>query len=249
MPASLPIHVFYRTGLIGGGAGDLDGIDGNYLAEGYRCDVEVSGIGYEYWLNASSGAATNSPLVIPPATNAGNKRWILKKEYITAGSSIVLGSDADGDMYYRASSILARLAKGAANTKLFMNAGATAPEWALGSNVISGTRDLTAASGDVAYTGVGFKPSVLIFIGADDSTALSTWGFHANGNMHQISQPREGNVNTFVSHSSSVMIFYYGAGASQSAIVKTLDADGFTLTWTKSGSPTGTGAFGVLALR
>lgn len=40
-----------------------------------------------------------------------------------------LGSDADGDMYYRSSSALARLAKGTAGQILSMNAGATAPIW------------------------------------------------------------------------------------------------------------------------
>lgn len=43
---------------------------------------------------------------------------------------LVVGSDADGDLYYRASSKLARLAKGTAGQTLQMNAGATAPEWA-----------------------------------------------------------------------------------------------------------------------
>jgi len=41
-----------------------------------------------------------------------------------------IGSDADGDLYYRASGILARLAKGTGLQGLRMNAGATAPEWA-----------------------------------------------------------------------------------------------------------------------
>jgi len=77
MPASLPIHVFYRTGLTGGAAGDMDGIDGNSLAEGYRCEVEEAGVVYTYTLNASSGAAESSPAIISPDTNAGNKRWIL----------------------------------------------------------------------------------------------------------------------------------------------------------------------------
>jgi len=40
-----------------------------------------------------------------------------------------LGSDADGDIYYRASNKLTRLAKGEAAQGLVMNAGATAPEW------------------------------------------------------------------------------------------------------------------------
>ena len=41
-------------------------------------------------------------------------------------------SDADGDIYYRASGSFARLAKGTAGQALKMNSGATAPEWAAG---------------------------------------------------------------------------------------------------------------------
>ena len=43
-----------------------------------------------------------------------------------------VGSDADGDLYYRASGALTRLAKGTAGQALKMNSGATAPEWAAG---------------------------------------------------------------------------------------------------------------------
>ena len=43
-----------------------------------------------------------------------------------------LGSDADGDTYYRGSGALARLAKGTALQILRMNAEGTAPEWATG---------------------------------------------------------------------------------------------------------------------
>jgi hypothetical protein len=40
-----------------------------------------------------------------------------------------VGSDADGDLWYRASAAIARLAKGTAGQVLTMNSGATAPEW------------------------------------------------------------------------------------------------------------------------
>ena len=43
-----------------------------------------------------------------------------------------VGSDADGDLYYRSSGALTRLAKGTAGQALKMNSGATAPEWAAG---------------------------------------------------------------------------------------------------------------------
>lgn len=73
--------------------------------------------------------------------NGGADRAIITDETAGAGdltgtypaptlAKITLGSDADGDIYYRASSLLARLPKGTALQGLRMNAGATAPEWA-----------------------------------------------------------------------------------------------------------------------
>ncbi len=47
-----------------------------------------------------------------------------------ADVTMSLGSDVDGDVYYRNSNKLTRLAKGTATQVLTMNAGATAPEWA-----------------------------------------------------------------------------------------------------------------------
>jgi hypothetical protein len=48
---------------------------------------------------------------------------------VIAKPTMTLGSDADGDMYYRASNVLTRLAKGTEGQVLTMNVGATAPEW------------------------------------------------------------------------------------------------------------------------
>jgi len=45
------------------------------------------------------------------------------------GHGFAIGSDADGDMYYRASGALTRLAKGSASQVLTMNGSGTAPEW------------------------------------------------------------------------------------------------------------------------
>jgi len=44
-------------------------------------------------------------------------------------AGFAVGSDADGDIYYRSSGALERLAKGTASQVLKMNSGATAPEW------------------------------------------------------------------------------------------------------------------------
>ena len=108
--------------------------------------------------------------------------------------------------------------------------------------VINITRDITAASGNVAYTGVGFTPKLLtvhwyvldnqydssIGNGSDDKTTRgTTW----SGTVENASA---------IGHSTSKFIYMNLYERTQSAIVKTFDADGFTLTWTMTGS-SGTG--------
>ncbi len=159
-----------KTALTGGAAGALDSIDGTALQDGEVAHVWMSNVLYIYLLDVDSGAAESSPAIIAPDTNAGDKRWILQSYYSGSGtlytdhiaestaghgveidgltlkdSGLAIGSDADGDMYYRASSKLARLEKGAAYKHLGMNSGATAPEWQASANSV-----LTAA-GDILY--------------------------------------------------------------------------------------------------
>lgn len=75
---------------------------------------------------------------------------------VVADVTMTLGSDADGDVYYRSSNKLTRLAKGTADQVLTMNAGATAPEWADatgGAPTISEkTADYTIVDGDADDT-------------------------------------------------------------------------------------------------
>ncbi|MEN6619982.1 MAG: hypothetical protein ABFD50_00305 [Smithella sp.] len=137
----------------------------------------------------------------------------------------------------------ASLAAGAANLKMFMNAGATAPEWAVGIKILSITRDLTASGGDVAYTGVGFKPSALIAISGSSSYGISV-GFA------DAETPGVGILSYSGGYTTGVWLINSSSGAATAAaICKTTDADGFTLTWTKSGSPTGTLPAHIICLR
>lgn len=63
--------------LTGGGDGALDAIDGADLIDGEAAFVVSNGLQYIYYLDADSGAAEDSPNVIAPDSNAGDKRWIL----------------------------------------------------------------------------------------------------------------------------------------------------------------------------
>jgi len=165
--------------------------------------------------------------------------------------NLLVGSDADGDIYQRASSLLARLAKGAADLKLFMNAGATAGEWAVGHMTGTFTRDMTASSGDVSYTGVGFKPSALIFFGGINATTIiSMIGCSMATRRYVMSDYHGGIADTFAVQSALSIMLAEGSSQLQTALIKTYDSDGFTLTWTKTGTPSaGTATMFYVAFR
>ena len=159
-----------------------------------------------------------------------------------------------GDIpYATAAATVARLAT-VANGKIFGNAAGTAPEYATGMKIGTLTRDMTAASGDVAYTGVGFKPSIILFLSGPESAGASA------GNAVGIDSAAAHFVIGQCKDAGSAVAFYFAlAGYSvylnvdsanyQRALVKTLDNDGFTLTWEKGGSPTGNGTVYYLAFR
>ena len=65
-------------GLTGGGVGALDKLDGVILNDKDGAIVITESAVYAYHLDADSGAAENSPQVISPDSNPGNKRWLLK---------------------------------------------------------------------------------------------------------------------------------------------------------------------------
>lgn len=75
---------FYgATGLTGGGAGALDAIDGLDLADGDGAIVVTGAFCYVYVLDADSAAAEDSPDVVAPDANAGDKRWLRVPMYNT----------------------------------------------------------------------------------------------------------------------------------------------------------------------
>lgn len=119
---------------------------------------------------------------------------------------------------------------------------------ALKSKIITATRDMTAATGDVIYTGVGFIPTAIIAMGAINTTMNISIGISDSSmNSNQINQIFTGN--TYEDLTSKLLVFATAAGATQSAIVKSFDADGFTLTWTKANSPTGTANLKFICFR
>jgi hypothetical protein len=106
------------------------------------------------------------------------------------------------------------------------------------------TRDFALSSGNVAYTGVGFTPKAIIAL-TQGGTLNACWGLVGSAG---------GNGVGFEFQAGGALVdadFIYlqdGSSNGQSAVLASYDADGFTLTWTKFGSPTGSKKVCFLAL-
>ena len=146
-----------------------------------------------------------------------------------------------GDIAYATGdSAWARLGIGAASQLLRTNAGATAPEWTTGvvvSKIKAETRDMTAASGDVAYTGYGFAPKGLIIYSIYGTSGTRTSFGFGDSSLAETCLWTGATGGSFTLSTTTIIELWESAGVTQSAVLKTLDAAGFTLTWTKAGSP------------
>lgn len=155
--------------------------------------------------------------------------------------------DAAGDLVQgTGANTAAKLTIGSAGDILRVVSGAAA--WT-GANFKVGafTRDVSAASGNVATTGVGFLPKVLVIMGVINAAPQMSIGFY-DGTAHGCIAMYTNDAWTYTA--SYITFCQFGSGSSeQKASVASLDADGFTLTWTKTGTPTGTFAMYYLAFR
>ncbi len=114
------------------------------------------------------------------------------------------------------------------------------------STIISFTRNTSVATGDVAYTGAGFIPTAIIFIAAVGANLYASIGFADDA----IGETCINTDQTSGNWAIGAYAIYYSNGADvHSAVVKTLDADGFTLTWTKTNTPTATLTCRALCMR
>lgn len=129
-------------------------------------------------------------------------------------------------------------------------------QYSLKSKVVTITRDLTAGTGSVAYTGVGFVPTVCLtagtvgasvgyttYLGVSDSGLVQGMVGSANNGGASITTTSQ-NTTAFIREVNSSAFTDLQTGT-----VTSYDADGFTISWVKTGSPTGTMTAYVLCLR
>lgn len=147
----------------------------------------------------------------------------------TLNRALLVGHNADGT--HKAG--LGDLLNGGANLKAFMNASATAPEWAAGITVGSFTRDMTADSGNVSVSGIEFRPSAVVLLAAGAGSYPDVSIGLSNGSLNGcLYQPTE----AVWSYSPSAINLLQAPGKQQYATIA-MAADGFTVAWIKVGTP------------
>jgi FlaG/FlaF family flagellin (archaellin) len=162
---------YYRMAALTGGTDDaLDSVAGDALSDGDLARVITAAGEYRYILDADSAAAENSPLIISPDTNAGDKRWVLQQfiPVVVVGDAYkILRAKSDGSGMELVAPVVpvSVSVAGAANVNL--TAAQAATQIITLTGILTGNIDVTvpaaagawivrnATTGDYAIT---FKP-------------------------------------------------------------------------------------------
>ncbi len=118
-----------------------------------------------------------------------------------------------------------------------------------GVKVGSFTRDTSLGSGTQAVTGVGFKPSAVIFLAIVNATAQESAGID-DGTTHScIVDNTTASADTWTYSTSNSILLLQSLTIEYDGYASSFDADGFTISWTKVGAKTGTATIFYLAFR
>ena len=100
--------------------------------------------------------------------------------------------------------------------------------------LITATRDASTASNVVSYTGVGFKPTSITCLMNVDASVYRSDSMSASDKSCSGIYASAAGVN----NNTGLLISYSNQSSwAQNAVLTSYDDDGFTLTWTKIGTP------------
>jgi flavin reductase (DIM6/NTAB) family NADH-FMN oxidoreductase RutF len=99
------------------------------------------------------------------------------------------------------------------------------------------TKDMTDADAATStVSSLSFQPRLVIFFASVSGTSAASWGADDGTTADCVNQLSTGNMS---SNSSASIDLEPQAGEIQSASITSLSATGFTLTWSKTLTPTG----------
>ena len=112
------------------------------------------------------------------------------------------------------------------------------------------TRDMTLASGSLVVMNVGFRPTYILFFASSAPSPAVSIGTSNNVDQERFLDSRHAETaNTWAASGGVCISLITALGAQQSAEITTFDVGGFTLAWTKIGSPTGLASVGYIAYK
>ena len=114
------------------------------------------------------------------------------------------------------------------------------------------TRDMSLATGTQAITGVGFKPSSIIFFANVQTDPAISWGMDSVSNRAYIADNGNGTQQWQGGGGAAYPVSLQIATAVADYIdgkVNSMDTDGFTIGWTKNGTPTATARIQYMAFK
>lgn len=107
--------------------------------------------------------------------------------------------------------------------------------------VFNFTKDRSTATGTNAYTGIGFQPKAAIFFAAvNNTTGRMSVGMDDGTTKGCVLDYTPVSADQWDSATAVSIYSLSGATETYTGYVQSWDADGFTISWTKTGSPTGT---------
>ena len=166
----------------------------------------------------------------------------------TAGITLADGSVDNDAMADDAIGVAELSATGTASSSTFLRGDNAWTAAGVSVKVGHFTRDTATASGNQAITGVGFTPKALLFIGGQNQTTEINWGV-SDGSTEYSLADRYGNAdNTYGISTSRWGTFIQTGSLEYTGTVASLDADGFSITWTRISTPTGTLSLSYLAI-
>lgn len=107
--------------------------------------------------------------------------------------------------------------------------------------------DLSSASGDLTISGLAFMPSLVIFIAGMDGSKVASWGYDNGTSKFTIGY--QGTSAVFGIDGGNSLRMITSIGNSQSGHITSFTSDGFVMSFTKAGSPTGTATISYLAFK
>lgn len=110
------------------------------------------------------------------------------------------------------------------------------------------TRDNTLADGTQAITGIGFTPRLVILIANISGAKPFSIGW-SDGTTHNCTYQTSTAGNFAPNGTFAIVMDQTSGSQNNKATVSAFGADGFTLTWSKLGSPTGSTSFYYLCVR